>query len=137
MHLSPSRALAATTAVALLMIAVGCSGSTGPATPASPSSAPATTGPAGSGTDNPTSAVNITVEDFAFAPADLTVAPGTRITVTNQDTTPHTLTSTGRAFDTGRIDAGQSATFTAPTTPGSYPYVCDIHPGMTGTLTVR
>ncbi|MGW2402696.1 cupredoxin domain-containing protein [Kitasatospora sp. NPDC001664] len=135
MHLSPSRALTAAAATALLMLAVGCSGSTGPAAPAT---APATGAPgAGSGTDNPTSAVNITIKDFAFAPADLTVAPGTRITVTNQDNTPHTVTATTKAFDTDRIDGGKSTTFTAPTTPGSYPYICGIHPGMTGTLTVK
>ncbi|MFJ8039029.1 hypothetical protein ACIRBX_00780 [Kitasatospora sp. NPDC096147] len=65
--------------------------------------------------------MNIAIRDFAFVPADLTVAPGTRISVTDQDSAPHTVTATGKAFDTGRIDGGKSATLTAPTAPGGLP----------------
>ncbi|GAA1247305.1 hypothetical protein GCM10009665_42870 [Kitasatospora nipponensis] len=78
----------------------------------------------------------VTIKNFAFTPADLTVAPGTVITVTNQDTTAHTLTATGKEFDTGTLEPGKSATITAPTTAGSYPFICTIHPFMKGTLTV-
>ncbi|MFJ8043273.1 cupredoxin domain-containing protein [Kitasatospora sp. NPDC096147] len=137
MHLSPSRALIAATVTALLMLAVGCSGSTGPANPSSTAAAPSASGPAGSGTDTSAAAVNLTIKDFVFAPGDLTVAPGTRITVANQDSAPHTVTATDKAFDTGRIEGGRSATFTAPSKPGSYPYICDVHPFMAGTLTVK
>lgn len=42
----------------------------------------------------------------------------------------------GKAFDTDSIDDGATATFTAPSTPGSYSFICAIRP-MTGTLTVR
>ncbi|MGW4652515.1 cupredoxin domain-containing protein [Kitasatospora sp. NPDC004289] len=134
MHTSPARALIAAAVTVLLMLAVGCSGSTGP-TRGNPVATVSTSPPNG---ETPTaSAVNLTIKDFAFAPADLTVAPGTRIVVANQDTAPHTFSATGKAFDTGRIEAGASATFTAPAAPGSYPYLCDIHPFMGGTLTVR
>ncbi|WP_446042278.1 cupredoxin domain-containing protein [Streptomyces sp. SID1121] len=71
-------------------------------------------------------------------PDKLTVAPGTKITVTNNDTTTHTLTAiTDKAWNTGDIAPGKSATFTAPTKPGAYKYMCTIHPFMKGTLTVR
>jgi plastocyanin len=64
------------------------------------------------------------------------VAPGATVTVTNKDQVTHTLSATKGSFDTGDISAGQSKTFTAPKTPGSYPYFCMIHQYMTGTLVV-
>ncbi|MGN5631739.1 cupredoxin domain-containing protein [Streptomyces sp. AC154] len=109
----------------------GCSDSDGGGGGSS-SSAPATSRPpAGGGT-------KVSIKDFKFRPADPTVAPGARITVTNDDTTTHTMTATkGKAFDTGDIAPGKSATFTAPSKAGAYPYDCTIHPFMTGTLTVK
>ncbi|MFE2875125.1 cupredoxin domain-containing protein [Streptomyces roseus] len=83
-------------------------------------------------------AARITIKDFGFSPGSLTVVPGTVVTVVNQDSAPHTITGTGRAhFDTGTIEAGRSATFTAPRARGSYSYICDIHQFMSATLTVR
>ena len=79
----------------------------------------------------------IVIENFAFSPADLQVRPGEKVTVVNRDSASHTVTATGdKAFDTGTIRAGATATFTAPSTPGSYSYLCTIHPNMKGTLTV-
>ncbi|WP_240134750.1 cupredoxin domain-containing protein [Streptomyces sp. MUM 178J] len=79
----------------------------------------------------------ITIRDFAFTPPTLTVSPGATVTVVNQDSASHTVTATdGESFDTGEIAGGRSATFTAPDTPGTYPFFCSIHPRMTGTLTV-
>ncbi|MFD9723907.1 cupredoxin domain-containing protein [Streptomyces sp. NPDC059072] len=78
------------------------------------------------------------IKDFKFNPSTLTVKPGTKVTVVNEDSTPHTLTaSDGYAFDTGTIDAGKSGSFTAPSKVGQYPFVCSFHPQMTGTLTVK
>jgi plastocyanin len=68
----------------------------------------------------------------------LTVSPGAKVTVSNQDSATHTLTATGdKAFDTGDVGPGKSVTFTAPTKAGSYSYLCDIHQYMTGTLVVK
>ena len=78
----------------------------------------------------------ITIKNFAFSPGSITVAPGTSVTVANDDSVAHTLTSTSGGFDTGNIQPGQSKTFTAPNRAGSYPYICTIHQYMTGTLTV-
>ncbi|MCX4776614.1 cupredoxin domain-containing protein [Streptomyces sp. NBC_01264] len=97
-------------------------------TPAGARSAPAQAAPT----------ARIVIKDFGFSPASLTVAPGTVVTVVNRDNAPHTLTGTGRAtFDTGRVKAGRSATFTAPRARGQYAYICDIHQFMSGSLTVR
>lgn len=81
----------------------------------------------------------IVIHNYAFQPAKDTVKPGETITVKNEDSTTHTLTATGAsqgAFNTGDITAGSSKTFTAPTRPGTYHYVCLIHTFMTGTLVV-
>jgi plastocyanin len=78
----------------------------------------------------------IAIQNFAFAPSTTTVAPGATITVTNKDQVAHTLTATKGEFNTGDIQPGQSKTFTAPNTPGTYPYMCSIHQYMTGMLVV-
>ena len=47
-----------------------------------------------------------------------------------------TLTAAGgNTFDTGPVNPGKTATFTAPATAGTYRYVCSIHASMHGTLT--
>ncbi|QKW10460.1 cupredoxin domain-containing protein [Streptomyces sp. NA04227] len=80
----------------------------------------------------------ITIKNFTFEPDDLTVRPGQKVTVVNEDSTSHTVTATGdKAFDTGTIDAGETATFTAPDKAGKYAYLCTIHQQMKGSLTVR
>jgi plastocyanin len=78
----------------------------------------------------------ITIENFSFSPGKLTVKPGQKVKVKNEDAVTHTLTSTTKKFDTGDIEAGRTKTFTAPKKAGRYPYLCMIHQYMTGTLTV-
>ncbi|WP_328558486.1 cupredoxin family copper-binding protein [Streptomyces coelicoflavus] len=121
--------LGAVTACALALTALlGCSNGGGGGDSATESA----TGPStGAGT-------KITIQDFKFQPASLTVAAGAKVTVVNKDTTTHTVTaSKGGSFDTGDIAPGKSATFTAPSQPGDFPYTCTIHPFMKGTLTVE
>ncbi|WP_328329228.1 MULTISPECIES: cupredoxin domain-containing protein [unclassified Streptomyces] len=121
------RVAVAAAALCMLTAVTGCSDS------GSKSSSTSTTPTAAaSGKGN-----QITIQSFAFTPADLTVAPGTTITVTNKDSTLHTLTATGKkAFDTGDIAAGKTVTFKAPSAKGKYPYFCTIHQYMKGSLTV-
>ena len=86
------------------------------------------------------SANTIVIKNFAFSPSELTVAPGTKVTVRNEDSATHTLTAAAphdRVFDTGDLAGGATTTFTAPATPGSYSYICLMHQFMHGTLTVR
>ncbi|MCF4135957.1 cupredoxin domain-containing protein [Streptomyces sp. Tue 6430] len=116
--------------LALLFLA-GCSnGGNGTAPATSPSSTATGDGPA---------AARIVIENFTFSPADLQVRPGAKITVVNRDSAAHTVTATGdkTTFDTGNVAGGATVTFTAPSTTGSYSYICAIHPNMKGTLTVR
>ena len=118
----------------VLLALAGCSnggnGSSNVTTPAttSASSAPSTSN---------AGAAHITIKNFTFSPANLQVRPGTKVIVENEDSVTHTVTATGdKAFDTGDIDPGETATFIAPSTSGSYPYICTIHTNMKGTLTV-
>jgi len=81
-----------------------------------------------------------------YDPDELTVAAGSDVTVTNEDTVPHTVTSgasptdpnAGQTFDTSIINGGESATLSlAQVAAGQYDYHCMVHPYMTGKLTVQ
>lgn len=120
------------TAVAVLLVIVACGGSS------TTSGGSPTTGSGGAGSAGAPAAANtIMIKDFKFAPGELTVSPGAKIMVMNQDAAVHTVTADDKAFDTGNIAGGQSGEFTAPSMPGSYPFVCTPHQYMTGTLVVK
>ncbi|UKY53458.1 cupredoxin domain-containing protein [Streptomyces inhibens] len=128
----PVRLVVAASAVFLAAL-TGCSGGDGGTAPAR-SHTPTTGGP---GAASPAGA-RITIKDFTFKPAALTVRPGARVTVVNQDSATHDVTATGpKAFGSGSIGPGRTVTFTAPAKPGRYRYICTIHPYMKGSLTVR
>ena len=119
------------------LVAVGCSSDAEPgATPATePAEAAATTdAPAAEvpAADGPT----IQIEGFAFSALD-PVAPGTEIEVANLDGTQHTLTADDGSFNTGGLDGGATIAIIAPDAPGTYTFVCNIHPSMAGSLTVE
>jgi plastocyanin len=77
------------------------------------------------------------IKNFVFGPASLVVGPATKITVVNEDRAPHTVTAVNKSFDSGTVPGGQRGGFTAPSSPSTYPYVCTIHPSMTGVLIVK
>jgi plastocyanin len=82
----------------------------------------------------------------AYKPDPITAKKGDTIQVINKDNTLHTVTSgktledpnKGKQFDTSMINAGATAKIsTASLNPGQYPFHCDVHPYMTGTLKVQ
>ena len=77
----------------------------------------------------------VVIRDFKFEPANLTVSPGTRVTVKNEDAAAHTLTADDRSFDTGNIGGKGQKEITAPNT-GRVAFKCDIHQYMTGVIQV-
>ncbi|HEY6473100.1 MAG TPA: cupredoxin domain-containing protein [Acidimicrobiales bacterium] len=80
---------------------------------------------------------HITISNFMFSPMSDDVAPGATVSVTNTDAVTHTLTATGGQFNTGEIGFHQTKTFRAPSTPGTYHYICQIHQYMLGTIVVK
>jgi plastocyanin len=81
----------------------------------------------------------VDIPEIAFEPADITVKAGTTVTWTNSDDIPHTVTKEGgpgAEFDSGDLDPGSTfeQTFDAA---GKVDYVCTIHPGQAGTVTVK
>lgn len=80
-------------------------------------------------------ATTLKIANYAYEPASLTVKVGTKITVTNKDQTAHTATARSGAFDSGTVNTGQSKSFTV-TKPGVYPYYCQFHAFMSGTIKV-
>lgn len=100
-----------------------------------PSSTSTSSAPSTSAATSDTAAISI--KDFAYqGPAS--VKPGAMVTVTNADSETHTLTSDESGeFDVNVTGGGGTATFPAPSKPGSYPYHCNFHGDMHGTLVVK
>ncbi len=76
------------------------------------------------------------IVQFAFVPASLDVAAGTRVTWINDDPTPHTVTAGGGVFDSKQLDPGASFSVVLQTS-GTYGFHCEIHPTMVGTVLVH
>jgi plastocyanin len=79
----------------------------------------------------------IKIADFLYDPDPSTVKAGTKITVTNADSAPHTVTekSGSPVFDSGTIKGKSSGSVTFPKA-GTYTYFCEFHATMKGTVTV-
>ncbi|MDA4128939.1 MAG: cupredoxin family copper-binding protein [Thaumarchaeota archaeon] len=71
----------------------------------------------------------------AYSPGNFTVKAGSTVTWSNGDSNVHTVTSTTGAFDSGNMNSGDTYKHTF-TQPGTYQYICTIHPNMKGTIVV-
>jgi len=80
----------------------------------------------------------VRISGYAFQPAALTVTAGDTVTWTNADQAPHDVTTTSApvAIHGSRMEKGQSWSYTF-TTPGTYAYICSIHPDMKATVIVK
>jgi plastocyanin len=78
---------------------------------------------------------SVTIDNFTFQPAQLTVKVGTTVTWKNHDDIPHAIVSAGK-FRSKTLDTDDSYSFTF-TAAGDYKYFCSLHPHMTGTITVE
>jgi plastocyanin len=77
----------------------------------------------------------VTIDNFAFAPATLTVKVGGTVTWTNRDEEPHTVAATDGSFHSPGMGTGATFSHTFGTA-GKFDYVCSIHPSMHGTVVV-
>jgi plastocyanin len=135
-------------AVGVLLLA-GCSaprpdaqpsvtfGSTGGSMPGMPGmTGMPSTGGAPTGTASaPVAGDQVSIDNFAFAPATLTVKAGGTVTWTNHDEEPHTVAASDGSFHSPGMGTGAtySRTFS---TAGTFDYICSIHPMMRGTVVV-
>jgi plastocyanin len=103
-------------------------------------------GPAGTAAAQPQAGAaaggdTVPISDFLYKPEQLTVAVGTKVTFTNEDSAPHTATSgqspaADGVFDTGNLKKGESKAVKL-TKAGTFAYYCAIHPFMKATVTVK
>jgi plastocyanin len=81
-------------------------------------------------------ATTISIHEFMFAPTSITVPVGTTVRWKNLDGEPHTVRSVDTAFSSNALDQDDSFAFKFDK-PGTYRYVCSIHPQMVGTIVVK
>jgi amicyanin len=79
--------------------------------------------------------LQVTIDNFTFAPAELKVKVGDTVTWTNRDDIPHTVVSAGK-FRSKAMDTDNTFSFTF-TSAGDYKYFCSLHPHMTGMIKVE
>jgi plastocyanin len=129
--------------LALLTFLAACGGSTGTSgstnptatattavsTPTSGNSTPTATTPSGN-------APSVSIANFSFSPATLSVSVGTKVTWTNNDSVTHTVTADQGAFDSSHLSPGSSFSFTF-SKAGTYTYHCNIHASMKATVIVK
>lgn len=104
-----------------------------------------TSTPTASASTSPTAATGTTanatnavaIQNYAFAPAAITVKVGTVVTWTNQDAVRHSVTSStkGSGPESQLFGRGETYSYTFATA-GTYSYYCLPHPYMKGTVTV-
>ena len=86
--------------------------------------------------DAPQGSNAVTISNFAFAPASLTIPAGSTVTWTNKDEEPHTVVSSdGTTFHSPGMDTGGTYSFSFQNA-GTFEYICSIHPMMHGTVVV-
>jgi plastocyanin len=79
--------------------------------------------------------VKVTIDNFAFTPATLTVKLGTKVTFINHDDIPHSIVSIPGKFRSKALDTDQSFEYTFATA-GDFDYFCGLHPHMKGKIIV-
>jgi plastocyanin len=80
----------------------------------------------------------ITIDNFTFTPAEIRVAPGTKVTWVNNDDIPHVIVDATdpRAMKSPPLDTDNRFSFVYAKA-GSYPYFCGLHPHMQGTVVLQ
>jgi amicyanin len=78
----------------------------------------------------------VSIDNFSFSPATVTVAAGTTVTWTNHDDLPHNIVEQNRKFKSKALDTDDAFSYTF-TEPGTYEYFCGLHPKMVGKIVVE
>jgi plastocyanin len=78
----------------------------------------------------------VTIENFTFAPKELTVAVGTTVKWVNHDDIPHTVVNADKVFRSKALDTDDAYSFTFASA-GTFDYFCGLHPHMVGKIIVK
>ena len=89
----------------------------------------------GANTTSSATGALVTIADFSFTPTPVTIAAGQYVTWKNTGPSGHTTTSDTPNWNSGTLGVGQTYSMYFGTA-GTYTYHCNIHPAMTGTVTV-
>ena len=117
--------------IAFAIALAGCSGGASSSTP------PASSTGGSSGSAPAAGATAVTISNFAFSPAEITVKVGDTVTWTNQDSVGHTVTSDDGSF-ASQNPIAQGGTYSFKfAKAGTYTYHCAVHPSMTAKVTVQ
>lgn len=135
------RVIQAVALAGLAALTVACS--SGGGSTAAPSAAPSES--AGASPSAPAGGeVTVVAKDIAFSPTAITLPAdsATPVVLDNQDAAPHNIAikdASGAQVFKGEIDNGQGKiTYNVgPLAAGSYTFWCEVHPNMTGTVTVQ
>ncbi|HTK41465.1 MAG TPA: plastocyanin/azurin family copper-binding protein [Gemmatimonadales bacterium] len=84
---------------------------------------------------------DVTIQNFTFTPANVTVKVGSTVRWTNNDPIAHTTTSDMGVWDSGPLNPSGGTFQMTFSSTGTFPYHCSIHPpsvypGFVGTITV-
>lgn len=114
-----------------------CGGTTASNAPASQSAAASGSAAAAVCSTAGTGDAGATVEikDFKFTPDPVTAKVGDIVAWTNQDSTGHTASLVDGTCGTDTLATGITGALVF-TVAGSYPYQCNIHNSMKGTITI-
>ena len=130
-------------AIAASLVLAACGSAASPPAPASPAASVAAASPAASAAASPAASQPgaaagdaVTIQNFAFAPASLTVKAGATVTWTNQDSPSHSVKWDDGTASSAPLATGSTYTRTFATA-GTYAYVCGIHASMHGTIVVN
>jgi plastocyanin len=83
-------------------------------------------------------ASDVKISGFTFGPAKVTVAPGKTVTWVNGDDSPHQITvTTASAASRGPVLTKGQSHAQAFSAPGTYDYICGLHPSMKGQVEVK
>ena len=78
----------------------------------------------------------VAIDGVKFQPADVTLNVGDTIEWLNKDPFPHNVTSKDGVFRSRNLEPTQSFRFRA-TKPGTFAYVCTLHPTMAAVIHVK
>jgi plastocyanin len=78
----------------------------------------------------------VTIDNFTFTPAEITVPAGATITFVNGDDIPHVVAAVNKTFRSKAMDTDDVYSFTFAM-PGVYDYFCALHPHMQGKVIVK